>query len=443
LLAPATTFDLGNPSADGLTITISNTKHVEFEGSGMSTVIQYSGTGYAIKVNGGSTNTQMSRVSNFRLENNSGSRTTGRHGIIDQSMGPRMMIEKVHLRYFDDALTVRNSNTRWIRDVLANNVNVGIRTIKGTGADVLTPPNAVFIENCNVDGAYTVGIYLGSDDLYFETAVVRNCVMHVSATHIRVGASVQNVTIDDCYLEGTSAADVSRGYPAMTEAIYLKGTSGNKINQIVIRNVQCNGLENTDNMINVEHADNILIQNCKATGFTNAMVNINANAEHTFTIVNPRLATQGSTTTPYLIDITSDSTITYGGTQTFRRNLGRVIEPRRQGQIIMSFAQCAVGDVLVLNSEGGLYTTTTSEAASNPAVVMYGSHRGKGHPAVICTEGFTSVNVNATTAVNDTLVTHTIPGQAKIDNTVTDGKKVIGWAAEARTGAGLVLAKVL
>jgi hypothetical protein len=444
LLAPGTTFDLGAPLADGLTITISNPKHVEFLGSGASTVIQYTGTGYAIKVSGTTSNAQMSRVGNFRLENNSGSRTTGRHGIIDQSIGPRMRIENVHLRYFDDAITIRNSNTRWIRDCLMNNINVGIRTLKGRGGDVITPPNACYIENCQVDGAYTTGIWLGSDDLYFESGTVRNCVSHACACNIKIGAAVQNLTIEDCYLEGTSAADVRAGYPAMTESIYLKGITGagNKINQVTIQNVQCNALENTANMIKIEYVDNLLIQNCKATGFTNAMVVVNANTTHTMTIINPRLSTQGSTTTPFLVDTTGDGTISGGGTGVCRRNFGTVIEGLRHGQIVMSFAQVMAGDVQKYTAESGLISDTTVASENLPCVVMYGSHSGTGRPCVVATEGFTVVNVNATTAFGDTLVTNTTAKQAAINNAVVDPKKIIGYAMEARTGAGLVLAKI-
>ena len=371
-------------------------------------------------MNGTSSSLQFCKIHDLRLDGVT--KTTGRHGIIDQSTGPTVFHENLYLRNFDDAFTIYNSNNRHVRAIRIVTANTGIRLLKG---GTLTPPNATFIDNFYISDCATNPINIVSD-VAGETATVVKIskgVVESNTGPIVITGYPTATELDSIYVEGNG-----RG-----QDIYIKGVSSSFApTNIILRNIRGRGNVTTQaNMIKIDDCDKILIENCLAVNYTSSMILLNKNAEYELNVVNPGLA-EG---TPNLITQTTSLTTTLA------RLAGSVSLNRVTGHIALLPASTSIGDVVILGS-AGRYVSTARADSNLPGVVLYPAAAGD-TPGVIANNGLALVNVNAAVAAGDTLSTSTTAGQAKVNNTQTDPRKIIGFAMEATGAAGLAWAKIL
>jgi hypothetical protein len=413
-LGPNAVFDLGSPIADGLTITQSGTKRVDFIGSGHSTIIQYTGTGHAIALAGSSSDSQSFTVGNFILDGIT--KTSGRHGIIDASKGPVGAFIDLHIRNMDEALRIENTNSRFIQRFRVKTANIGLITAQG----IDTAANAIYLERFSISNCTTVGIHLGAPFAGpTESTTVVNTIkggnIDGSFLGIQLSGLAIHIDVEDVYIEtGTGTFD-----------IYIKGINNTfPADNICFRNVRGSGLVNSvANMFKIDYGRKITLDNVRAVSYTDSMIYLNQDTQIELDIRMPKLES-----TPYLIN-----SVAIGN----NRKLGTVLDRNRIGFIsIMSNASSIEGDVAVISSTNR-YVKTTTVDNSVPVVVMYGNSTTGDRPAVFCISGVTPVNMDAAASIGDTVTTSATSGKGKTNNLATDPKIVLGHVVQSIGSAGL------
>lgn len=452
LLAPNTTFDLGSAAANGLTLEQNKTKHVDLLGSGLTTIIQYTGTGSGIYV----TNTvAASSFPNYRIGNftltavaspYSASGTTisaGRNGIFIDTTYGIAELDHIWMRQFDDAITIKNTEFGDIHNITIKTCNNGILT---TGVLATNTISGVHIHDCSVDGCFEYGInYNSGASTNFETGTIDHCSFdNCILACIRVDSYGNEFVISDCYFESVTAANEAI-YGAETAVhVYLAGDASFPMENVVLRNLHMGGLENTDNAIKVESCKDLTIDHCDAKGFRNALVLINTTNANTYmTIRNPKLRAYPNLTniaTPWLIDVPSDSFL-----GTIDSRLAGTVETNRgRGIIIVSSSGSLVlGDVVVYSAAANAFVGTSTTADNlRPAVIMYPPKQAN-RPCVIAISGIHKVNVDAAATFGDTLTSSSSSKKAKVNNAATDPKIVLGYLMGNLAATGLQYARIL
>ncbi len=413
-LAPNTTFDLGSPAANGLTITQSGTKRVNFMGSGHSTVIQYTGTGYAVAVAGSSSDSQSFVISDFIIDGVT--KTSGRHGIIDASIGPIGGFLDLHLRNIDEGLRIENTNSRFVQRFRVKTANIGLITAEGA----TSAPNGIFLErfsisNCATCGVHLTAPYAGPTESSASINSIKGGNFDACTLSVQLSGISVNINIEDVYIEtGSGAHD-----------IYIKGVSNSfPADNICLRNVRGSGLVNSvANMIKVDYGRKIILDNVRAKSYTDSMVYLNQDTQVELDIRMPKLES-----TPFLINSVAIAN---------NRKLGTVLDRDRMGFIaIMNNASSIEGDVAILASTHRYIKTTVADNTL-PVVIMYGNVATGDRPAVFCMCGVTPVNMDAATTIGDTVTTSATSGKGKTNNTATDPKLVLGYVVQSIGSAGL------
>ena len=119
-------------------------------------------------------------------------------------------------------------------------------------------------------------------------------------------------------------------------------------------------------------------------------------------------------------------------------------EAKRDGLIVYNIddVNFIEGDVVVPYGAGA-YGHHTDAGVAQPRAVMVPGLAGK--PMVVCIAGVTPVNINgaAGALLNDTLVSNSVTKTAKVDNTVTNPKLILGYIHKNVDTGDLAFVKVL
>jgi hypothetical protein len=452
-LAPNTTFDLGSPTGDGLVIPENKPKRIDFIGCGVTTQIIYTGIGIAIRiVNSVDTSSHIYwEVGYFMLSgvtspfsSVSTTVTTGRHGIkIDHTYGT-FDLHHVFVRNFDVCIWSDSTEFSGLHHFVCIEFNTGVMVTGGSGTNTLS---GLHITDFKVSGGHDVngaGIFYNATQYNAEGFYIGRGVINVMPHMIRIDGFATNPTIEDIYTESTLPAAEATYAGETLECIWLKGTSGNKIDQVFLKNLRMGGVENTDYAIVVEYADKVTLDTCVAKGFRKSMVEINSNSvDVRLHLKNSRLrgylnAPFVMTPTPYLIDVPSDAFLTTADSKL----VGTVEEGGRMGIIVnVSSTGLVEGDVVILTGADATYATTTTVDSPMPGVIMY-PNAGANRPGVIIQSGRAKVNVNSATALGDTLTTSTTSKKAGINNSAVDQKIVLAYCLQAIGATGLAYCQI-
>jgi hypothetical protein len=420
LLAPNTTFDLGSAVADGLTITQSGTKRVDFMGSGHTTKIQYTGTGYAIAIAGSTSDSQSFKIGNFIVEGST--KTSGRHGISDASIAPAGYFSDLYIRNMDTALKIENTNSRFIERFRVKTANTGLMTMQGT----LSAANGIWLNNFSISNCATVGInintpYAGPTESGGSIISIRGGNIDASLLAIQLSGITQVTQIEDVYIEtGTGTFD-----------IYIKGVSNSfPATNITLKNVRASGIANSvANMIKLDFVKKITLDNVRVVSYTDSMIYLNLDTGYELDIRSPVLES-----TPFLINSVAIAN---------NRNLGTVLERGRIGFIALAANASSIeGDVAVIASTNRYIKAATADNLV-PVVIMYGNVATGDRPAVFCMKGITPVNMDAAAAIGDTVTTSATSGKGKTNNSATDPKLVLGHVVKTLASAGLTDVKII
>jgi hypothetical protein len=450
LLAPNTDFDLGSAAADGVTIDNTKTKYVNFLGSGMSTIIRYTGTGAAIK---GTCTPPLSsfpkwRIGNFTLYGHTDDPFTsanstivaGRNGLHLLASVGQVDIGHIWFRHLDVGIWTDCIEFSNIHDIKGFTSNTGIKV---TGDVAINTCSGNHITDFFFAGMKEYGIYYNATGSSFESCYIGRGQIQAMLHGIRVDSIAYNVTIEDIYFEASSTAEEAT-YGETIDCVWLKGTSSFPNRQVILRNLRCGGLDNADNTFTIEYTNKVTIDTCVAKGFRNAMVLVNSNgsAMH-LRFVNPDLRAHAASPTPWLVDVPSDNFFS-GATA---RMLGTVEEVgdsgTRWGIIVQSSASGYIeGDVVRFGSGRLIVAATTTANHTVPAVIMYGA-KAANRPCVIAVKGITKVNMTGATTYADTICTSTTTKKAAVNNAAVDPKTIIGYAVNDIASAGLVEVKIL
>ena len=399
-------------------MTLSTAKFIDFGGAGVGNVtLTYSGTGYALTISGQITGLQSFKIHDLRIVG--GTKTPGRHGILEQSIAPSGYYNNIYISNFDCGFRILNTNTRFISQIRIYDCNDGMRFESGG----VTAPSHIYIHDAYVDWCSTTGIHMGADNKDNFSMNFTNGAVEFCGVGIQVSGNGRNLAFEDLNMESQSTVD-----------IYLKGFSADfPHTNVSFRNVRAFGAGRLANMIKVEYVDNLYLENVYSYNHTGSMILLNVDTTSTnMTIVNPYIQT-----TPYLID--QATLLTRAGA----RLCGTVVKGRSIGTIVyLGTSGLVAGDVVTLQTSAGRYATTTLQNQANAGVVLFPS-AGAEKPGVIAIDGLAQVNVKGPTSLGDTLTTSTTPKKAQVANTQSDPKVVIGYCQEAINAAGLVYARIL
>jgi hypothetical protein len=454
ILAPNTIFDFGSTGTEGLLITESKTKYVNFWGSGVTSMIKWTGAGPAIKVvKSGSSSFHRWRMGNFSLlgENiawnaaGATTRTTGRDGIYVDGVLGTFELTNVWGRNFDNLIDIDSTEFSDINNIVGKILNNGIKV---TGTSAVNSMSGSDIHNCDFAACWNNCILLNPDPE--STADAETFHIHDMAlsdfveSAIRVDSYVNELVIGpNIYSESIIAADEAT-YGGETQThIYLKGSSSFPMENIKLENIHLGGLENTDNAIKVEYVKDLVIDNVDAKGFRNSMILINSNSANTYmTIKNPKLRAYPNLTntpTPWLIDVPSNAYLT-----TVDSRLAGKVETDRGYGIIMNCSSTGLvlGDVVKYSGTANAFVgTTTTKDDLRPAVIMF-PNANTDRPAVVAVSGVHKVNVDAAATFNDTLTTSATAKKAGVNNNAVDSKIVLGCLQGNLGAAGLQYARI-
>lgn len=451
ILAPNTLYDLGSTGTEGILITESKTKYINFFGSGVTSMIKWTGTGPAIRVNkSGTSSFHRWRMGNFSLlgeniawDSGTTTRTSNRDGIlVDQVFGN---FELTHIwgRNFDNLITVDSTEFSDINNIVGKILNNGIVT---TGSAATNTCSGINIHDFNFAGIWENGIwYNGNTPYSFEGCSIHDGVIDdFVQSAIRIDSFGTAVTIGpNIYTESIIAADEATYGGESQFHILLKGTSGAPMEDVTLFQVRMGGLENTDYAISEEYVKNLSINQCTAKGFRKALVLVNSNSGSNYLRIRlPSLRAYPNLTnvvTPYLIDVPSDSYLTGGDT----RLVGTVETARATGMIITSASAGLVsGDVVKYSSAAASFVQTTTTADDlRPRVVMYGSAAAN-RPAVVAINGFMLVTVDAAIGFGDTITSSATTKKGRVNNNMIDPKLILGYSVGFLASAGQVWAQI-
>lgn len=446
-LAPNTTFDLGSDSANALTILNNKPKRVNFLGSGVTSVLLFTGVGQAIEViNNVDTSSHINyEIGNFMISgvsspftSASSVITSGCNGIkIDHTYGT-YDLHHIFFRNLDVGIWSDSTEFSSIHHIVGLEFNTGIKVTGDSGHNTLS---GLHITDFKLSGGHDVngaGIYYNASQFNVESCYIGRGVINVMPYCIRIDGFTTNPTLEDIYFEATlPAAEATYGGETLA-LVYLKGESAKPIEQAYLKQMRMGGVENMDNGIILEYATMVTLEDCVAKGFRNAMVLINSNSAGgvTVDIKNPRLRAYPNftnVTTPWLIDVPSNAFLTTTGAKL----AGSVQESGRTGIITnISSTGLVEGDVVILTGADATMATTTTADSANPSAIMY-PNAGANRPGVIASSGRTKVLTDAATTLGDTLTTSTTTKKAKTNNSMTDPKFIIGYAVEAIGATGL------
>lgn len=455
VLAPNTVFDLGSTGTAGITIENNKTRYTNLIGSGVTTLIKWTGTGPAIKI----VNTLAPssfpryRIGNFAMigeniawDGSSNTRTSGRNGIEIVGTGGTFELTHIWARNFADLIVINSVEFSDINNIIGKILNNGIKIY---GSSTINTCSGHDIHNLSLSSIWENGIWYNASDV--STAGAETCHMHdlviddFVQSAIRVDSYVNNICIGpNIYTEGISSTEEATYGSESLAHFVLKGISTAPLENVTIQHIHFGGVENTDNAIVLEYCKDVELVHCDAKGFRKALVLINANTGNTnMRIRHPKLRAYSAggsqsftgTVTPYLIDTPSDSFLT----TTDARIAGTVETSRATGIIVMAAIATGgviAGDVVTWAAGGGLIGTIAVADTVRPAVIMF-PNSSTNRPAVIAIKGIAKVNMDGATTYHDTITTSATTKKGRVNNNATDAKLILGYSIGNIASAGL------
>lgn len=418
-----------NLGATGLTLALVGNKPIDIGGCGPATKIRTSsGTAAPLTTDGTSSSQQYLKIHDILFQAGTSTVTTGRHCIVLGNEGPTTILDNVGLKYCDVGLNITDTNSVFCRNLKIQVCNTGVKS--NLGPD--TEPNALHFDNTFIGGATVAGFDLWSDTTGTGSVIsINGGGIGESAVGIKISGNCREIVIgpNPFYMEADTDVNV-----------WIAGTSVTTYPRNVnIENVRCSGTVGAQaNMIKLDFCGYVMIKNCVAYNYSNAMILLNA-ATNPYKLLIEHPLLDG--TTPYLIDTPSDNFQASGTV----RNSGTVIGTNRVGVITSASASSLIeGSVVQWAGGNDIVTTTTTKDDTIPGVVMYPSSTTTGlRPCVVCVKGITQVNADAAVSTGDTLTTSATARKAGVNNSAVDPKIILGYAYETIGSAGLVRARIL